>query len=527
MIALAGTGSLARAMLRRDRILGPLCALLAAGFVLITASSFDGLYPTAADRARFAATIEGNATYKALYGPPRALDTLGGLTSWRVGSTLAVVVALMSLLIVIRHTRAEEESGRAELVRAGAVGRFAPLAAALAVVAGLDVAIAGLTALALIAFGLPAAGSLALGASLGAAGLVFAAVGAVAAQVTEGSRGARGLAGVALGAAFLLRAAGDLGGGALTWLSPIGWAKATRPFADERWWPLALCLAATAALALAAFGLLARRDLGAGLLRSRPGPPAAGSDLRGVLGLSFRLGRGALLAWTLGLLACGAVLGSIGNGARDLVDSSQGISDVIVRGSGSDLVDAFFAAVLTLTALMATGYTISACLRLRAEENAGHAELVLATPVARLRWAAGPLTVAMAGSVLVLAATGFGAGVAYAIAAGDATQIARLTGASLAQIPAVWVLGALTLALFGLAPSATGLAWAALAACALLWLLGPLAGLPDWLLDASPYTHVPAVPAAALEPAPLLVLLAIAAALSAAGLAGLRRRDVA
>jgi ABC-2 type transport system permease protein len=175
---------------------------------------------------------------------------------------------------------------------------------------------------------------------------------------------------------------------------------------------------------------------------------------------------------------------------------------------------------------MATGYTISSCLRLRGEETAGHAELVLATPVARLHWAAGPLAVAMGGSALVLAATGLGAGVAYAIASGDAVQIARLTGASLAQLPAVWVLGALAVALFGLAPAAIGLAWGALAACVLLWLLGPLLGLPGWLLDASPYTHIPAVPASSLTVAPLLALLAVAAALTAAGLAGLRRRDV-
>jgi ABC-2 type transport system permease protein len=517
---------LARTMVRRDRLVAPLCAVIAAGFTVITASSFQGLYPTAADRARFAATIAGNSTYEALYGPPRALDTIGGLVSWRVGSTLAVVVALMSLMIVIRHTRAEEESGRAELVRAAAVGTFAPLAAALGVVAALDLAIAALTALGLIALGLPATGSLALGASLAAAGLVFAAVGAVAAQVTEGARAARGLAGAVLGAAYVLRAAGDLGGGTLTWLSPIGWSKETRPFADERWWPLLLCLAAAAALAAGAFALLARRDLGAGLLRSRPGPPTAGRDLSSVLGLSLRLGRGALLAWTLGLFAAGVVLGSIGDNARSLVDTSQGVSDLFTRGSGSDVVDAFFAAVLALTGLMATGYTISACLRLRAEESAGHAELLLATPVARLRWAAGPLAVAMAGSALVLAATGFGAGLAYAIASGDAAQIARLTGASLVQLPAVWVLGALAVALFGLAPTATGVAWGALGACVLLWLLGPLLGLPGWLMDISPFTHVPAVPAASLALGPLLGLLAVAAALAAAGLAGLRRRDV-
>jgi polyether ionophore transport system permease protein len=522
---MSGFGVLARLMARRDRVVAPVCVLATAGYVLLTTSSFDGLYPTAAERAKFAATVVGNRTFEALYGPPRALDTLGGLVSWRIGSTLGVVVALMSMLIVIRHTRVEEESGRAELVRAGAVSRPAPLAAALGVVAALDLAIAVLAAVPLLAFGLPAAGCIALGASFGAVGLVFAAVGAAAAQVSEGARAARGIAGAVLGGAYLLRAAGDLGAGWLSWLSPIGWAKEVHAFSGERWWPLALCLLAAGAFAALAFWLQAHRDLGAGLLQTKPGPPVAARDLDGVLGLTFRLGRGALLAWTVGMFICGAVLGSVGDGVSDLVDSSQGVEDVLVR-NGGDLVDAFFAAVLTLTALMATGYTISACLRLRGEETGGHAELLLSGPVARLRWAAGALTVALGGTALVLAATGLGAGLGYALAGGEASQIPRLTGAALVSLPAVWVIGALTVALYGLAPRALALAWVALAACVLVWLLGPLLDLPSWVLDASPYQHIPAVPAASLAAGPLLALLAVAAALLTAGLLGLRHRDI-
>jgi len=228
-----GTGILARFMLRRDRVLLPVWIAILAGFPIITASSFQGLYPTLADRLKFAATVEGNTTFTVLYGPARALDTIGGLTAWRTG-TVGVIVALMSVMIVVRHTRAEEERGQTELIRAGAVGPRAPIAAALIVVALADVAIAVIAALGLIALGLPAAGSLALGASLGVAGLMFAAVGAVTAQLTTSARAANGLAGVVLGAAFALRAVGDANGSALTWLSPLGLAHESRPFAGDR-----------------------------------------------------------------------------------------------------------------------------------------------------------------------------------------------------------------------------------------------------------------------------------------------------
>jgi ABC-2 type transport system permease protein len=526
MTALAATGALVGLNLRRDRVVIPVCILIGAGFVLLTASSFQGLYPTVADRADFAATINGNSTFTALYGPGRALDTIGGLTAWRTSSSGAVFVALMSLLLVGRHTRSDEERGRTELMRAGAVGRLAPAAAALIVVAALNVAIAALIALGLIGLGLPAAGSLALGAALGMTGLVFAGVAAVAAQVTQSARAAHGIAGAALAAAFVLRAAGDAGNGTISWLSPIGWGQATHPFAGERWWPLLLGLAATAALAAAAFALLARRDLGAGLIAARPGPPSAGRDLRGALGLAVRLQRGALIAWSAGLFLGGLVIGSIGQNAGELVDSSKSLADIITQAGGGSVIDAFLASILPLMALIATGYTISAGLRLRAEETSGHLESLLAGPVGRLPWAATHLVTTMAGSAVVLLAGGVGIGLAHAIGSHDAAQLPRLAGAALAQLPAVWVLGAVVVALFGLVPRAVTVAWAALGGCALLWFVGPLVDAPDWLRGVSPFDHVPAVPATSLAAGPLLALTAVAVALTCAGLAGLRRRDI-
>jgi ABC-2 type transport system permease protein len=517
-----GTLTLARFMLRRDRILLPVWIAILAGFVLITASSFQSLYPTLQDRLHFVSTIEGNTTFTILYGPPRALDTIGGLTAWRTGS-LAIFVALMSFMVAVRHTRAEEESGRTELVRAGAVGVRAPVAAALLVVGGADVAIAAIVAVGLIALGLPAAGSVALGAALGAGGLMFAGVGAVTAQLTTSARAANGLAGVVLGAAFALRAVGDVEDNGLTWLSPIGIAHEMRPFAGERWWPLLLCVLIFAVLAGLAFALLARRDVGAGLLPDRPGRPAATHRLRTALALAFRLQRGGLAAWSVGMFVVGLVLGSISRNAQDLIDTSKSVADVIERTSGVDIVDAFFASVLLLAALMATGYTISSALRLRSEESTGHSELLLSTSLPRLRWAGGHLLMALGGSAIVLAATGLGAG----IGTQDVSEIPRLVGAALAQLPAVWVLGALVAALFGLAPEALKLAWVALGACFLLWFLGPLLDLPSWILDLSPYEHIPAVPAVSFDAGPLLALTAAAAALVVAGLLGFRRRDTA
>ena len=357
--------------------------------MLITASSFQNLYPTAADRADFAATIAGNGTYTAIYGPARALDTIGGMTAWRTGSTLAVIIALMNVLLIGRHTRAEEERGRTELVRAGAVGAREPLAAALAVVVAMDLAIAVIVALGLIAMGLPAAGSIALGASLGRERDRVRRRRRRRGPADRGRPGRERARGHRPRGRVPLRAAGDSSDGTLSWLSPLGWAHATRPFADERWWPLLLCLAGR------------RRPRRAARSRCSPGAtsapgccptrPATGATprLRTSLGLAFRLQRGGLMAWSVGMFLGGLVIGSIGTDARRPRRQSQSRRRHAQRARAASIVDAFFASVFLLMAMIASGFTISSALRLRGEESAGHTELLLSTPVARLRWAGG------------------------------------------------------------------------------------------------------------------------------------------
>jgi polyether ionophore transport system permease protein len=525
MSALAGTLTLARFSARRDRVRIAACALALIGVVFVSSSSLSSLYPTAAERAKLAATLADNPAVIALRGPARGLESLGGLVAFQIGANGATAVALMSLLLAGRYTRTEEEHGRTELVRAAAVGRAAPPAAAFALVAAIDVAVGAGVAAALLAVGEPLAGSVALGASFAAAGLVFAAVGILAAQVTESARAAHGLAAATLGAAYVLRAAGDVGDGTLSWLSPIGWGQATRPFAGERWWPLAISLVATAALLAAAFALLARRDLGSGLIHPRPGPPTAGPRLATPLGFALRLQRGALAGWTAGLFCLGLTYGAVGADAGDLLDTSSQLHDFFDRG-GAGVVDAFLATTFLLGALVVAGFAIQAVLRLRGEESSGRAEPVLATAIGRSRWAGGHLAIALAGGAVVMLAMGLGAGFAYAARTGDAAQVPRLAAAALAQLPAVWVLAGVAAAGYGVAARLGALGWLALVACVLLAILGPLLDLPAALLDLSPFEHSPSLPGGSVDIAALAVLTAIAAALVAAGLAAFARRDV-
>ena len=406
------------------------------------------------------------------------------------------------------------------------VGRYAPLAAALLVVSAACLVVGAGLAVSLIALDLPAGGAVVYGMSIAALGVVFTAIAAVAAQVTEHARGALGIAGAVLAASYVLRAIGDVGDGALSWLSPIGWSQAVKPFAEDRWWPLLLSLALIMILLTVAGALISHRDLGAGLVAPRPGSPTASPRLTNAVGLPARLQRGSIIGWTIGMLLGGVAFGSVGREVEELLKSIPELKDALNIAGGVDIVDAFFGTAMLILALTASGFTVGSVLRLRSEETAGRAEPLLATGLSRWRWTLGSLLVTLMGTVLVIGAAGFGAGLAHGIATGDMGQLPRLFLVSLAYTPAALVLAGLAVVLFGWAPRLTMAAWAVLTVCFVIGYLGGLLDVPAWLSNLSPFTHVPNAPLETITAGPLVALTAVAAAVTAAGLAGFRRRDL-
>ena len=247
------------------------------------------VYKTAEKRASLAASVRSTPALEFLYGQLHG-DSLGAIMAWRYLAYAALGAALMSIFLVVRHTRADEETGRLELIGSAAVGRNAPLAVALVVALAANLILSVLTIVVLIATGLPATGAVAFGLAEAGCGVAFAGIAAVAAQISGTARGARSIAIAVLALIFLFRGVGDSGGSHgltwLSWLSPIGWAELTRPFAGERWWVLALPVLTVLAGIGAAFALAARRDHGAGLVQPRPGPARAGQTLSEMFGLS-------------------------------------------------------------------------------------------------------------------------------------------------------------------------------------------------------------------------------------------------
>lgn len=528
MVTLTGLGRLVRLVLRRDRVRLPVWVLGLAGVVIGSGASLVPLYPEQADIQQYVDLFGDNPALVAFAGPGYGFGdpNLGVILVNETQLWACIGVALMSIFLVNRHTRGEEEAERTEVLRSSVVGRHAPTAAAVAVVAAANVAFAALCGIAFVALGYGVTGTVTYAAGLAGCGLVFTGLTALLAQLAGSSRATLGLATAVLGAAFVLRAVGDITGNALRWLSPIGWAQGVRAYADERWWPVALCLAVTVLAVAGAFWLATRRDLGSGILPQRPGPARAGWWATSPLGLAVRLQRGTVVAWMVGLALMGGVYGSIGEDVEQMIEENEAFADVIAQLQGADVTDAFFATAVSMQALLAAGFAISAALRIRSEEAAGRVEPILAGPVGRWRWAWSHLLVAAVGTVLVVAAGGVGVGASYAVVSGDAGQVLRLTGAALATVPAVLVLAGVAVALFGSSLRLALVAWAGLGVVVLVELFGELLRLPSWSRMVSPLHHVPGLPAEDLRAVPLLALTGIAAALTAVGLSRFRSRDL-
>jgi ABC-2 type transport system permease protein len=527
---LAGTAPLLRLAARRDRVLVPVSALGLAAFVALSAQATFALFPDLdTARASMAPTLS-NPALLAMYGPISSLgiDSIATFKSVLLGS---VFLALLAYVVVRRHTRTEEEAGRLELLGAGAVGRRAALTAAVLLGTGAVLLTVALTVVWSVAVGLDAAGSVALGLSWLIAGLSWVGVTAVAAQLTSSARGTAAWSLGALAVAFLVRAVGDTAADdspvrLLSWLSPLGWSVQVSPYGENRHAVVLLGLALYAALVATAYALLERRDLGAGVLPSRPGHDR--STMASAGALTRRLARGTLVGWVVAYVVLGVVLGSIAGSVATFVDSPQ-VAEMLraMGGDAGTITDVYFATELHFAAVGASALAVSLVTRMHTEEVTTRLEVLLATPVQRVRWALGHVALAVLASAVVMLVTAGVAGAVHGSATGDlGGTVGRLAAAAASTLPAVWVALAVAVLLHGAVPRLTGLAWAALILFLLVGEFGDLLDLPGWLVDLSPFSHLPTLPGGSMEWAPLLGLTAVAAVLGAAGLAAFRRRDI-
>lgn len=531
------TRALLRAQLRRERWLLPLWMLGILGLLAASGVAVAREFGDEQERFALAAVAAGNPAFLFLRGVPDGSST-GALVFFQTFAFLAILTGLMNTFLVVRHTRADEERGRAELLAATPIARTLPLRVTLGIASGADALLAAAATGLGLALGYELRSAVVMGAAIGAIGICFAGIAALAAQAMPSSRGANGLAAAIVGAAYLVRGIGDALGTAtdattvspswISLLSPIGWAQAAAPFSSADPLPLLAVVGLGAVTGTAAVVVRARRDLGASLIPERTGRATWARASAGRL--AVRLQRGTTIGWAVGAGVLGLFAGVLSPLVAEAIAGNDALRELIGRlspGLDVDTGAVFTVALLGLSATLAAAAGVQAMTRMRADEAEGRAELLLATPLRRSGWLGRQLSVAIGAMVVVAAVGGLAAGISLAATGGGVERIPESLAAVGVFLPAGAVFVTLTALAFAVLPRETiAIGWGLLAAGLVLGQLGDLIGLPAGLQDISPFRHVPAVPIEPVDPWALALSLIAAAVFACGAFALLRRRDI-
>ncbi len=525
---LAGTGPLLRASIRYDgRRFVPFIAL-ATALSVSSVIAYALVFPSAEARAGLAAALGANPALGLIFGPARDLTTVDGFNAWRSLALGGFLAGLGAILLVTATTRAREDSGQAELLASGVLGRASRLMSAVVMALGGSLVLGLIAGLVTVLFGGGVESSMLLGMTFAATGCMFTGVAALTAQIGSDSRTSNSMAMGVLGVLFVARgflysiSAPDW----TTWLNPLGWIGETRPASGNVWWPLLLAAGFTIVVLALAFVLQARRDFGQGAIAPEPGP-ARGRD-RSPFRLAVRLNRGALITWAVAFVVLGVVFGYFASSIKDVFGSNSAIQQILAAGATTPeaLIAAFVVTILGLVGILASIPGVQAMNRVRTEEMEDRVEPVMATAVSRAGFYAGNVAVALIAPALCVLIAGTLIAL-IASAAGIGVDLGTVFLQAIVTIPAVWTVVAVSVAVIGARPQVALAAWAGVLISFVLTVLGPSFHLWDWILAISPFWHVPNVAAPAPNWSGLLVLGIACVALTAIGFAGFRRRDLA
>jgi len=519
-------------ILRRERVISVIWIVLLVAIIAGLAAPMDNVIEPEA-RAVLGITME-NPAMVGMMGPVYGLDnyTLGALYSNMMLLFSAMAVAIMNIFLVVRHTRADEELGRYEVLRSLPVGRMANLGATMIFAVDINILISVLTGLGLYLLGdysMTLGGSMLYGAVMGVTGLVFAAITALFAQLFPTSRSTTSYAFLAMGIFYMMRAAGDINAEWLSLISPLGLVLRAQVYVGNYIWPILILLVVAAAITAVAFRLNSIRDIDQGFIPQKPGRPEAKKSLLSPLGLSKRLVLGSVIAWVIVMFALGASYGSILGDIDDFVANNE-FYQVLLGDSDDFSTTVLFAAMQNaMMALVALIPLVMVILRARGEEKEGRTEAVLAAAVKRNTYLASFAGIAFAASIFMQLANTIGLYLAALSVLPDPGELplGMLLQANMVYLPALWAIMGLAAFLLGALPKATAAIWAYFGFTFLMVFIGRLPDvLPGWINHLSPFHYIPELPVDNMSWPAMIVLTIIAACLTAAGFFFYGRRDI-
>ncbi len=499
----SGTARLFRLYLRSKRAMVLLLILLPLLFSYAAAASNAALLQTPEQLAVYIKENQGNA----LLGDIDA-NTVAGVTVWRIRTSTAIISGILSISLVTALTRREEELGRTELLRAGAIGSKAPISAALLAAFAANLLGGIFMACGFVFAGFPLIGSVTAGLAVALCCCAFCGVAAITAQLAPGARAARGVAyGVLALFLFLQMIANSVKSAELLLWTPFGWCALAKPFAGELPIVLLFGIACAALLTFAAYRLYAGRDMHGGYLKERRARVNAPRNFKSAFALAWRLQRGTLLLWAAAYAVMGLILASLTPAIQRMLNDTAFLPELSARLGGAG--NAFLAILAYILSQVLTAYCMLSVLRIREEETAFRAELILSGPVSRLRFALSHLIIAYAGSAVAL--------LLFGLCMGDLAVLSRL--------PAVWLVASVSVLACGFAPRrAAAISYGVFGLFLLIEFLWEMRFINNTVFMISPFAWV--YPGVGVLPLPLIVMLLLAVLLLSLGLFRFSRRDM-
>ncbi len=524
------TKTLAGLIWRRDRIQIPIWIISIVAFSIAIALAFPALYPPGPERQVVVQTMQ-NPALISMVGPIFGVDNyhMGAIMAHQMLLFTAVVVAIMNITLTIRHTRRDEESGRIEVIRSLPVGRLSNAASVLLVLSLTNLALGLIMALGLGVLGLEGmdwAGSFLYGAVLAVTGIFFAAATLFFAQLTETSRAAMGFSYGFLGAAYLLRAVGDIGTEALSYISPLGLVLRAQVYVRNFWWPVLIVLAAAGVIAVLALRLNTVRDLEAGFVAAKPGRRNASRLLQSPFGLALRLEKTTIIGWAVAMLVLGMSYGSVFADVEDFAQTTELYQQILPSVAGFSANDLFLAMLLSVMSMVGAIPSLLVMLKLRAEERANRTEHLLARAVSRPQLLASFLVISLVIAVVMQLLGILGVWLGASSVLENPFPLSETIWAGLAYVPPMWIMVGLGAFLTAFAPKWTRLVWLYLGYILFTDYFGGLLQLPEWMGKLTPWGHIPEVPLETIGFGTVLGSLLVAVVLIGLGFYGYRHRDI-
>ncbi|WP_084380304.1 ABC transporter permease [Sutcliffiella cohnii] len=517
-------------MLKRNRYRMVIWILSFLLISIATAGSFEGLYKSDVERQAIAETMK-NPAMIAMVGPGYGLDnyTTGAMMAHQMLLFTAIVVAIMSILFVTSLTRSEEEDGQLELLRSLPVGRLANLLATFKLMIILNCLLAiiigvGLTSLNISS--MDAQGSFLYGASLGATGLIFSAITALMAQLSQTSRGTLTLSFMLLGFGYLIRAIGDVSNSLLSNVSPLGWILSTEVYVQNNWTPIFWTILLAVLLSLISLYLQAIRDVGSSFLRTKSGKKNASPLLLSTLGLAFTLQRTSIIAWSIAMLLLGLSYGSVFGDLENFFGSNEMLSEMLAPIEGLSLTEQFLTMLMCIISLICTVPPVMFFLKLKGEEKKNRIDHLLSKAVSRNQLLFSYVFISILSSVMLLLLSILGLFFASSLVMEEPIQIVVLLKSGMVYLPSVWLMISITIFIYGFKPQLTAVIWIYLGYSFFVVYLGGLLQLPEWMSMLSPFGHIPQFPVENIHIAPLMTLFLISLIVTFFGARAFRIRDI-